>query len=84
MIPHENFLTTKYFQTMVCYTSSIVKTCPNPKLTDDVIMMPIVIVRGYFNIFIMFQNVSMTYPIVVILIMRLIVQLLYKLNSYSH
>ena len=58
----------------VCYTFSTLRICPNLKSTAQLAY----IVRDadcdcgrYFDIFIMFPSVSMTYPIAVILIMGL-------------
>ena len=58
----------------ISYTSGTLKICPNLKFTAQLAYIVIDAdcdCGRYFNVFITFFNVSMTYPIVLILIMGL-------------
>ena len=59
---------------LICYTSSILKTCPNLKSTAQLAYTVTDVhcdCGRYFNVFITFPNISMTYPLVLVLIMAL-------------
>ena len=59
---------------LICYTSGTLKICPSLKLTAQ---LAYIVTDAdcdcgkYCNVFITFPNISMTYPIVLILIMGL-------------
>ena len=59
---------------LICYTSGTLKISPNLKLTAQlayIVTDTDCDCGRYFNIFIMFPNVSVTYPMVLISIMGL-------------